>query len=148
MERRPCVATAYRRWLERFRGQTDASTGEDLYVSRGALGSDMGQFLEESVLEADLGRNGYAIFHPETVPIGEQIRRDRRGARHAFGLGRPARRRLPRRPPAGRHAARSAGWLSPSGARTGRIPRPDLPLDPRSLDLIAARRRFTLRETV
>ncbi|MFN3576717.1 MAG: glycosyltransferase 61 family protein [Tabrizicola sp.] len=218
LERRPCVATAYRRWLERFRGPPDAATGEDLYVSRGALGLDLGQFLEESVLETALRRNGYAIFHPETVPIGEQIRRYRAARRVIFADGsaahlwslfarpdsqaavilrRPPYRHFqawfrsagspkpgfldfgiadlssPGRPgatvgvldmpavwaalramgfhddpqPVGTPRDRLTGWLSAAGERTGRIPRPDLPFDPRSRALIAARRRFTLRET-
>ncbi|WP_160147723.1 glycosyltransferase 61 family protein [Tabrizicola flagellatus] len=218
LERRPCVATAYRRWLDRFRGQPDASGGEDLYVSRGALGLDLGQFLEENVLETALRRNGYSIFHPETVPIGEQIRRYRAARRIIFADGsaahlwslfarpdsraavilrRPPYRHFqawfrsagspkpvfldfgladlssPGRPgatvgvldmpavwaalrdggfhddpqPVGTPRDRLTGWLSASGERTGRIPRPDLALDARSLALIAARRRFTLRET-
>ncbi|MFN4191536.1 MAG: glycosyltransferase 61 family protein [Tabrizicola sp.] len=216
LERRPCVSTAYRRRLERFRGTPDGTVGEDLYVSRSALGLELGQFLEETVLETALRRNGYVVFHPERASIGEQIQRYRSARRIVFADGSAAHlwsffarpdsqaavilRRAPYRHfqawfrsagcpkpdfldfgladlsspgkpgatvgvldmPAVWAALRDKGfhddpkaigtprealtsWLARHGDSTGRISRPDFSLDARSLDLIAARRRFALR---
>ena len=215
LERRPSVANAYRRWLERFRGPPDGPS-EDLYVSRSALGPDLGQFLEETVLETALRRNGYAIFHPETASIEEQIRRYRTARRVIFADGSAAhlwslfarldsRAAVILRRPLFRHfqawfrtvgcsqpefldfglpdlsspgqpgatvgvldmpavwaALRDTGfhddpgaigtprdrlerWLSHTSEGRGRVSPPDFPLDARSLDLVAARRRFSLR---
>jgi capsular polysaccharide biosynthesis protein len=56
-----------------------------LYLSRSALGGVEGGALLEQVLEANLAREGYEVFHPEKYPVATQIARYR-AASHVVGL--------------------------------------------------------------
>lgn len=56
-----------------------------LYLSRSALGGEQGGALLETVLEQNLARDGYEIFHPQQHPVEVQIARYR-AATHVVGL--------------------------------------------------------------
>ena len=76
-------------WLERYAGSpayrdfmqsrlsaaAPAEGGEKLYVSRARLPAIKGGILGERVIEENLARAGYEIFHPERHPLEVQIAR-------------------------------------------------------------------------
>ncbi|MBJ2153794.1 glycosyltransferase 61 family protein [Paracoccus sp. IB05] len=76
-------------WLERYAGSpayrdfmqsrlsaaAPAEGGEMLYVSRARLPAIKGGILGERVIEENLARAGYEIFHPERHPLEVQIAR-------------------------------------------------------------------------
>ena len=67
---------AYRRFMREELGREIAPEGsEKLYVSRARLPSQRGGVLGETVIEINLARLGYEIFHPEKHPIEVQIAR-------------------------------------------------------------------------
>ncbi len=67
---------AYRRLMRERLGHGIAPEGgEKLYVSRSRLPSKRGGILGETVIEENLARQGYEIFHPEKHPLDVQIAR-------------------------------------------------------------------------
>ncbi|MCL4068765.1 glycosyltransferase family 61 protein [Pseudomonas sp. GX19020] len=76
-------------WLERYAGSPAyrdfmqsrlsaaavAEGGEKLYVSRAQLRANKGGILGETVIEENLARAGFEIFHPERHPLEVQIAR-------------------------------------------------------------------------
>lgn len=76
-------------WLDRYAGSpayrafmcarlgaaATANGGEKLYVSRARLAANRGGILGETVIEDNLARAGFDIFHPERHPIEVQIAR-------------------------------------------------------------------------
>ena len=69
---------AYRAFMQqRLRAAVVPSGGKKLYVSRSLLAANRGGVLGETVLEQNLARAGYEIFHPEKHPLDVQIARYR-----------------------------------------------------------------------
>lgn len=67
---------AYRAFMQtRLRAAAPAEGGERLYVSRAKLNAARGGILGESVIEENLARLGWEIFHPEKHPLEVQIAR-------------------------------------------------------------------------
>lgn len=76
-------------WLERYAGSpayrafmcsrlgraAPAEGGDKLYISRARLAANRGGILGETVIEANLARAGFEIFHPERHPVEVQIAR-------------------------------------------------------------------------
>ena len=76
-------------WLDRYAGSpayrafmcgrlgaaAAAEGGEKLYVSRAKLAAHRGGILAETVIEDNLARAGFEIFHPERHPVEVQIAR-------------------------------------------------------------------------
>ncbi len=66
----------YRQFMRERLGRDIASEGsEKLYISRARLSSQRGGILGEQVIEENLARQGYEIFHPEKHPLEVQIAR-------------------------------------------------------------------------
>ncbi|MGB7261605.1 MAG: glycosyltransferase family 61 protein [Albidovulum sp.] len=66
----------YRRFMRERLGRGIAPEGSaDLYISRARLPSQRGGILGETVIEENLARQGYEIFHPEKHPLEVQIAR-------------------------------------------------------------------------
>lgn len=69
---------AYRAFMQgRLRGAVKPEGGEKLYVSRAKLNAQRGGVLGETVIEENLARAGYEVFHPEKHPLEVQIARYR-----------------------------------------------------------------------
>lgn len=69
---------AYRAFMQgRLRGAVGAEGGEKLYISRARLNAQRGGILGEAVIEENLARAGYEVFHPEKHPLDVQIARYR-----------------------------------------------------------------------
>ncbi|WP_157971213.1 glycosyltransferase family 61 protein [Pseudogemmobacter bohemicus] len=67
---------AYRDFMQsRLRAAAPAEGGEKLYVSRARLPAIKGGILGEKVIEENLERAGFEIFHPERHPLEVQIAR-------------------------------------------------------------------------
>ena len=67
---------AYRKFMcTRLSAAAAAEGGEKLYISRAKLASHRGGILGETVIEENLARAGFEIFHPERHPIEVQIAR-------------------------------------------------------------------------
>lgn len=67
---------AYRRFMRERLGRGIAPEGgEKLYVSRSRLPSQRGGILGETVIEENLARAGFEVFHPEKHPLEVQIAR-------------------------------------------------------------------------
>ncbi|MEZ5777527.1 MAG: glycosyltransferase 61 family protein [Paracoccaceae bacterium] len=66
----------YRRFMRERLGAGIAAQGSaKLYVSRSRLPSQRGGVLGETVIEENLARQGYEVFHPEKHSLEEQIAR-------------------------------------------------------------------------
>jgi hypothetical protein len=77
---------AYRRFMRDRLGRGIAPQGgERVYISRARLPSQRGGVLGETVIEENLARAGYEIFHPEKHPLEVQIARYK-GARDIVAL--------------------------------------------------------------
>ncbi len=69
-------SAAYRRFMrERLGRSVTPDGGEKLYISRARLPAHRGGVLGEAVIEDNLARFGYEIFHPEQHPLVVQIAR-------------------------------------------------------------------------
>ena len=69
---------AYRAYMQgRLRAAVPPEGGENLYVSRALLAASRGGVLGEAIVEQNLARAGYEIFHPERHPLEVQIARYR-----------------------------------------------------------------------
>lgn len=67
---------AYRRFMQgRLSAAAKAEGGEKLYISRALLNAERGGIIGEAVIEENLARLGYEIFHPEKHPIAVQVAR-------------------------------------------------------------------------
>ena len=67
---------AYRQFMQgRLNAAVMAEGGERLYISRARLNAARGGILGEAVIEENLARLGYEIFHPERHPVEVQIAR-------------------------------------------------------------------------
>ena len=67
---------AYRAFMQGRLNAAVAAEGSDrLYISRARLNAQRGGILGEVVLEENLARQGYEIFHPEKHPLEVQIAR-------------------------------------------------------------------------
>jgi hypothetical protein len=55
-------------------GQGAEQGARKLYISRARLGIRASHFLLETVIEENFRRNGYAVIHPEQLPIEAQLR--------------------------------------------------------------------------
>lgn len=67
---------AYRQFMcTRLSAAAEAEGGEKLYISRARLAAVRGGILGESVIEENLSRAGFEIFHPERHPLAVQIAR-------------------------------------------------------------------------
>ena len=67
---------AYRQFMCGRLGQAAAAEGgEKLYISRAKLAAHRGGILGETVIEDNLARAGFEIFHPERHPVEVQIAR-------------------------------------------------------------------------
>lgn len=67
---------AYRQFMQsRLAAAAPAEGGEKLYVSRAKLNAQRGGILGERVIEENLARLGWEIFHPEKHPLQVQIAR-------------------------------------------------------------------------
>ncbi|MEM9032448.1 MAG: FkbM family methyltransferase [Pseudomonadota bacterium] len=75
-------SSAYRAFMKsRLRAAGTPEGPEALYVSRSALRADKGGLLGERILEENLRRMGYEVFHPERHDIRTQIARYRAARR-------------------------------------------------------------------
>ncbi|MBC2835228.1 glycosyltransferase family 61 protein [Paragemmobacter straminiformis] len=73
---------AYRAFMQgRLRGAVRAEGGERLYISRARLNAQRGGILGETVIEENLARAGYEVFHPEKHSLEVQIARYRAARR-------------------------------------------------------------------
>jgi len=73
---------AYRAFMQgRLRAAVSPEGGKKLYVSRALLAANRGGVLGETVLEENLARAGYEVFHPEKHPLDVQIARYRAAER-------------------------------------------------------------------
>lgn len=69
---------AYRAFMQgRLRAAVQPEGAKKLYISRARLAAGRGGILGETVIEENLARAGYEIFHPEKHPIEVQIARYR-----------------------------------------------------------------------
>ncbi|MES2846229.1 MAG: glycosyltransferase 61 family protein [Pseudomonadota bacterium] len=67
---------AYRAFMQgRLSDAVTAEGGDKLYISRAKLNAQRGGILGETVIEDNLARAGYDIFHPERHPLEVQIAR-------------------------------------------------------------------------
>ena len=67
---------AYRAFMQgRLGGAVRANGSERLYISRAKLNAQRGGILGETVIEENLARLGYEIFHPERHPVAVQLAR-------------------------------------------------------------------------
>lgn len=75
-EERYAGSPAYRAFMQaRLGAAAAAEGGEHLYISRARLAAQRGGILGETVIEENLARAGYEIFHPERHPVTVQIAR-------------------------------------------------------------------------
>lgn len=66
----------YRRFMQgRLNSAVSAEGGEKLYISRARLNAQRGGILGETVIEDNLARLGFEVFHPEKHPLEVQIAR-------------------------------------------------------------------------
>jgi hypothetical protein len=65
----------------RLRAAVAPEGGKKLYISRARLAAQRGGILGETVIEENLARAGYEVFHPEKHPIDVQIARYRAAER-------------------------------------------------------------------
>lgn len=73
---------AYRSFMQgRLRAAVAPEGGKKLYISRAQLAASRGGILGEALIERNLARAGYDIFHPERHPIEVQIARYRAAQR-------------------------------------------------------------------
>ena len=73
---------AYRAFMQgRLRAAVAPEGGKKLYVSRARLAAQRGGILGETVIEENLARQGYEIFHPEKHPLEVQVARYRAAER-------------------------------------------------------------------
>ena len=73
---------AYRAFMQgRLRAAVAPEGGKKLYISRARLVAQRGGVLGETVIEENLARAGYEIFHPEKHPVDVQIARYRAAER-------------------------------------------------------------------
>lgn len=73
---------AYRAFMQgRLRAAVAPKGGKKLYISRARLAAQRGGILGETVIEENLARAGYEVFHPEKHPIDVQIARYRAAER-------------------------------------------------------------------
>lgn len=73
---------AYRAFMQgRLRAAVQPDGGKKLYISRARLSAQRGGILGETVIEENLARAGYEVFHPEKHPIDVQIARYRAAER-------------------------------------------------------------------
>jgi len=73
---------AYRAFMQgRLRAAVAPEGGKKLYISRARLAAQRGGILGETVIEENLARAGYEVFHPEKHPIDVQIARYRAAER-------------------------------------------------------------------
>ena len=73
---------AYRAFMQgRLRAAVAPEGGKKLYISRARLAAQRGGVLGETVIEENLARAGYEIFHPEKHPVDVQIARYRAAER-------------------------------------------------------------------
>lgn len=73
---------AYRAFMQgRLRAAVAPEGGKKLYISRAKLAAQRGGILGETVIEENLERQGYEIFHPERHPLDVQIARYRAAER-------------------------------------------------------------------
>lgn len=85
-EDRYAGSPAYRRFMmDRLSAAAEPQGGDKLYISRSRLPAARGGVLGETVIEENLSRLGYEIFHPERHSIPEQIARYR-AARSVIAL--------------------------------------------------------------
>ncbi|SDD41909.1 Protein of unknown function [Paracoccus isoporae] len=64
----------YRQFVRAHFGRDIAPAGaEKIYISRSRLFSKRGRYLGEAALERMFAAEGYRIFHPQDLPISEQI---------------------------------------------------------------------------
>lgn len=69
---------AYRQFMQgRLRAAVAPEGEERLYISRARLAAQRGGILGETVIEENLARAGYEIFHPERHPVEVQVARYR-----------------------------------------------------------------------
>ena len=69
-------APAFHAFVRSRLGQkVEASGGPDLYISRSKLWGQMGQVIGEQVLEQNLEKLGYEVFHPQEHSIESQLSR-------------------------------------------------------------------------
>ncbi len=67
---------AYRHFMcSRLGAAAKAEGAEKLYISRAKLAANRGGILAETVIETNLARAGFEIFHPERHPLEVQIAR-------------------------------------------------------------------------
>ena len=67
---------AYRAFMQgRLNAAAPAEGAENLYISRAKLNAQRGGILGETLIEENLARLGYEIFHPERHPLEVQIAR-------------------------------------------------------------------------
>lgn len=72
----------YRAFMQgRLRAAVAPEGGKKLYISRARLAAQRGGILGETVIEENLARAGYEVFHPEKHPIDVQIARYRAAER-------------------------------------------------------------------
>ena len=69
----------------RLKAATKPEGAEKLYISRARLRADKGHVIGEEILEENLSRCGYEVFHPEKHDLLTQIARYR-AARHIVAL--------------------------------------------------------------
>ncbi len=75
-------SAAYRAFMQgRLRAAVAPEGGRKLYISRARLAAQRGGILGETVIEENLARAGYEIFHPERHPVDVQIARYRAAER-------------------------------------------------------------------
>ncbi|MBL4928329.1 glycosyltransferase 61 family protein [Fuscibacter oryzae] len=75
-EERYAGSPAYRAFMQgRLGAAAVPEGGERLYISRARLAAQRGGILGEAVIEENLARAGYEIFHPERHPVSVQIAR-------------------------------------------------------------------------
>ncbi len=73
---------AYRSFMQgRLRAAVPAEGGAKLYISRARLAAQRGGVLGETVIEDNLAKAGYEIFHPERHPVEVQVARYRAAER-------------------------------------------------------------------
>lgn len=73
---------AYRAFMQaRMRAAAEPEGGKKLYISRSRLNAQRGGVLGEVLIEENLKRAGYEVFHPEKHTLAEQIARYRAARR-------------------------------------------------------------------
>lgn len=102
-------SSAYRAFMQRrLHAAAPAEGGDHLYISRARLNAQRGGILGETVIEENLARLGYEIFHPERHPLEVQVARYK-AARRVVALD--------------GSALHLAAYVLPPGARVAMIKR-------------------------